>query len=565
MSDTSEPGALPEGSATLLAEFRSQLARSMRTAGLSDERLGKRIGFDRTTVNKVRNGLLAPSPRFAQKVREELRQGLWGLWSAWDAATQRERAKAGIRQHRKAEPQADTLLATVARPPTRKLRTAEFIAWVADRSDLSFQETYDAVVARVARLEAAAPAVRYGQAHQRAQVTRDQLAQALVAYYCDPSPGDVGAAFYRARVGGVPLILSVLAQPGWLGTAVRLATDQERFRLAADAPDPSAEPLDPAAVEAALLRLADVEMSGTVLVNNPLYRLLDIAITQHRLEATVAPADFASYALTMDLLETELVNALATAGSPLLGSTDPPHTPTRLPLRDACLPALTSALAVSDRLCVGGPVALLAVARPGARRSQREPDFVLLIQERSARVLNVTGKLAVVPKAFHGPTVEPAGDASLSASLERELEEELLGREDLEHLSENSHRQADPFHPDRLSEPMRWLLDRARTDAYRVECLGFGINMVTGNYEFPCLIVIDDEEWWARYGGQVQANWEIARIHCCSSRDTAGLQALTTDPRWSNEGLFAFLEGLRRLAQLDTGSRLALPKIDVEV
>jgi hypothetical protein len=39
------------------------------------------------------------------------------------------------------------------------------------------------------------------------------------------------------------------------------------------------------------------------------------------------------------------------------------------------------------------------------------------------------------------------------------------------------------------------LVERRRTDAYRVECVGFGINMVTGNYEFPCPIVIDDEEW----------------------------------------------------------------------
>ncbi len=187
---------------------------------------------------------------------------------------------------------------------------------------------------RVERREAAAPAVRYGQAHQCAQVTREQRAQALFSYCAVPSPGDVGAAFYRARVGGVP------------------------------------------------------------------------------------------------------------------------HTQTRLRLRDAYLPALNSALAAGDRLCVGGPVALLAVARGGTRRSRREPDFVL-IQERSARALNVMGKLAGAPKAFHGPTVEPAKEASLSASLERELEEELLGREDLEHLSESSCRQADPFHPDRLSEPMR--------------------------------------------------------------------------------------------------------------
>ena len=48
-------------------------------------------------------------------------------------------------------------------------------------------------------------------------------------------------------------------------------------------------------------------------------------------------------------------------------------------------------------------------------------------------------------------------------------------------------------------------------------------------------------------------------------RHDNGLAALAADPRWSNEGLFAFLEGLRRLVQLDTGGRVAAPTIDLEV
>jgi hypothetical protein len=71
----------------------------------------------------------------------------------------------------------------------------------------------------------------------------------------------------------------------------------------------------------------------------------------------------------------------------------------------------------------------------------------------------------VIPKAFHGPATEAAEEAHLSASLERELEEELLGREDLEQVSERSFRRVDPFHADQLSEPMRWLAERRGTDA----------------------------------------------------------------------------------------------------
>jgi hypothetical protein len=210
---------------------------------------------------------------------------------------------------------------------------------------------------------------------------------------------------------------------------------------------------------------------------------------------------------------------------------------------------------------VGGPVALLAIARPA--RGGRPADYALLIQERSSRVLNVAGKLAVIPKAFHQPTGEPAEEAPLATTLVRELEEELLGRQDLEQRSPDSHRQADPLHHQHRSEPMAWLLDR-QGEALHTECTAFGINLVTGNYEFACLVVIDDEHWWQQYGHLVEANWETMRVHRYSSRDTDSLAALAHDPRWSNEGLFAFLEGLRRLAELDTSGRVAAPPIDVE-
>src|SRR6266542_2178925 len=92
---------------------------------------------------------------------------------------------------------------------------------------------------------------------------------------------------HRARVGGVPLALSILIQPDWLGEAIRLSTDQERFQLAA--PDVGAAvrlPEGPA-LEAALRRLAVAETSATVMVNNPLYRLRGVDLSPRRLEATV--------------------------------------------------------------------------------------------------------------------------------------------------------------------------------------------------------------------------------------------------------------------------------------
>jgi hypothetical protein len=51
---------------------------------------------------------------------------------------------------------------------------------------------------------------------------------------------------------------------------------------------------------------------------------------------------------------------------------------------------------------------------------------------------------------------------------------------------------------------------------------GVGINLLSGNYEFACLVVVDDEEWWGQFGGLVEANSEIERIRLYSSRDPVG-------------------------------------------
>jgi hypothetical protein len=96
---------------------------------------------------------------------------------------------------------------------------------------------------------------------------------------------------------------------------------------------------------------------------------------------------------------------------------------------------------------------------------------------------------------------------------------------------------------------MRWL--RAHPDSWRIECTGFGINMVTGTYEFSCLVVIHDPAWWASFGHRIGANWEARRLHRFSSLDSDGILQLIGDPRWSNEGLFALIGALRRLAELD--------------
>jgi hypothetical protein len=60
--------------------------------------------------------------------------------------------------------------------------------------------------------------------------------------------------------------------------------------------------------------------------------------------------------------------------------------------------------------------------------------------------IDVTGRLAVIPKAFHQPTSDPRFEAPVSVTLRRELEEELLGRQDLEEASSAGHRHVDTLH-----------------------------------------------------------------------------------------------------------------------
>jgi hypothetical protein len=97
-----------------------------------------------------------------------------------------------------------------------------------------------------------------------------------------------------------------------------------------------------------------------------------------------------------------------------------------------------------------------------------------------------------------------------------------------------------------------------------MECTGFGLNLVSGNYEFASLIVIHDEEWWGRFGGHIEANWESDGLRRYSTLDDELLMALAHDPAWSNEGLFALLQGLRRLAEIG-GSRVNIPTITWEM
>nr|WP_313888305.1 transcriptional regulator [Lentzea alba] len=417
--------------------------------------------------------------------------------------------------------------------------------WLDERADWDPGTARREVAARLAALDLHAlqdRGVRRGRVNQR------DTARALAAYYGSSA---IGHGRYTATFGAnTSASTTVLTHPNWLDLDCPLFPKHDKLKLAGVTPADNIT-MDEASADRAAQRLAETLALGHRMVNMPLFRLLDVDMRKHQLVGTVGVTDFVGYVVTMDLLEGELVDAL---------TTDQPTSPGALPLRDTYMPNLMAALNVGDRMCAGGALALTAIARP-ADAFRSEPDYLLLVQERSGHVINAARRLAVIPKGFHQPLTDFRADTQVGATLRREMEEELFGREDVDNTV-GEQRHADPMHPSRLSEPMRWLL--AEPGRLRMECTGFGLNLVSGNFEFASLIVIEDEEFWTRYGGDVQANWEASRLHQYSSHDAELLDELVNDVAWSNEGLFALLQGLRRLREIG-GTRVDLPEIEWEI
>jgi hypothetical protein len=415
--------------------------------------------------------------------------------------------------------------------------------WLDERAGLAFGTSEKAVEARLGGLDRHAIRIL---ANQRTKVGRSQLAGVIAALY-GSSASDL--QLYCAAIDGVILQTTMLVRPDWLRSGLSLSAGQDQFQI--QDPTSDSQPLDEVAHARAVQRLAEIVASGTHFFDAPLYRLREVALSETAIRGRFALSSFREYALTTDLVSIELLDALA----------DGPNVAWEaLPGRSRYLPNIEAAADLPNRGPGGGVLSLFAAARP-ADRSGRPPDYLILVQERSRQVLNANAQLAVIPKAFHQPMASFTDDAHLAATLTRELEEELFGREELELGGQGV---ADPTHPKRLSEPMHWLIDHDDPRTWQMDCTGFGINLLSGNYEFSALTAIHDETWWTEYGGQVMANWEASRLQQFSSRDTTALHRLICDDRWSNEGLFALLRGLQRLAKI-APDRTNIPEIIEEL
>ena len=192
------------------------------------------------------------------------------------------------------------------------------------------------------------------RADRRSRIGQPAISEALAGYYGDMREG---YGRYGARLPGGVVTTSVLTHPDWLDLECPLAGGNDLLTFTRAGND-RAPALDTTAAAAAAQRLAETLAAGTRFTESTLYRLTGIDIAAGKIGGTLGLSRFTSYALTLDLLEGELNDAL-TAGAPTV--------PGSLPLRDRYLPDVASVLDVSGRLCAGGALALCA--SPGRPRS----------------------------------------------------------------------------------------------------------------------------------------------------------------------------------------------------
>lgn len=333
-----------------MANRRTALVSARKSAGYTQESLAAALDVDRSTIIRWEAGDYAPLPYLRPKLGRLLRQSPEQLRDLIDGTAQAEPPL-------ELNPDIDA--------------ACTWLDQQAGATPGSTRRQVRAVLQRSNKQELRDRRLR------RAQVTRSEVTRALRTYYIDEQPP---YELYTAHYGGQRLETTILTRPEWLDLRCPLVAASNGIRLSTNGIDAKSPcQLD---ITAATQRLAEAQTFDTRLTNDPLYRLIDADIEPGTIKATVGLAPFVEYALTMDLLEGEILDALADGRQVESGA---------LPLRDRYLPTLDAVMDFPARLCVGGVLALLAIARPAGING--EPDYLFLVQVRSSHALTLHANL----------------------------------------------------------------------------------------------------------------------------------------------------------------------------
>lgn len=369
------------------------------------------------------------------------------------------------------------------------------------------------------------------------------LKQATMLYYDARGFKETGMSEYIIATDGHTLHSAMAVLPEWIGLINPLDNTHEIASFI-----PVHPPKVEFAQEQVLHLLHTIELMNLRLWGGPIYRLLNVDLSSRLTKSSFAEVDFLHYRFTVGLVVDELVDALSKydfSVDKVLANAN-----SLLPVRNRVLPDGQSLLNFRERICAGGITMVFAMPRPKPYN-----DFIFPIQQRSASVADGQGMLSIIPRGFHESLTDQQKDVAPSISCYREVYEELFGGKEVEKHTERLRH--DWFFGERQ---MRWFIDHK--ESYELICTCFGVDMVSGNYQFGTVLIIHDEEYWDTFGREMEANWEgkerTTRI--ISTKDSAAVEKLIKQGNWTGEGLQTLCEGLFYLKK-KYPRRLSLPNI----
>lgn len=381
-----------------------------------------------------------------------------------------------------------------------------------------------------------------------------QIGQALVAYYAAERNLQGNAPRpYRFRLGKQVIGSALLTKDAWLDLKVDLSLDEPCYQHAPH--EHTSRHLMPTEIS----KYRSVyERQGIGGWNDPVYRLCKVHVTNTSFNASFRDDWFADWRFSVGLLREELIHALEQTNENV--SEVIANRGDLLPARERWLPDTASFENYNNRICIGGPVCLFALAR------KEQKDYALIIQDRSKEVTDGRNCISVVPQGIHQKMGRIAQQIPLSLSCFRELYEELFGGVEVKRTDiVSSDLQPDWFMDRHLA--MRWFRDNLRNrDKYCMRMTCYGIESVSAAYNIGVLLVVHDPGFWERYVKNVDGldkSWETDDLHCISSLDRKRIHDLLKDERWTVEGLCPFLEGLKQLKDFDADRVISLEDITV--
>jgi hypothetical protein len=369
----------------------------------------------------------------------------------------------------------------------------------------------------------------------------------LKLYYPDSDLRAQNLFRYSYSVDGHEITTNIVTSDSWLGLATPIS--ERAFRsfplLQPSVPLPPISELERHQLEE-LLRKRGIRFH-----DNPIYCLQSFTPHDPRTIASFSMAHYIDYKLKLGWLEEEL--ALALVNSDFAPKTAYSKRQSLMPLRNELLPDSKTMADYGRRLCAGGTNILLLFRKPD------QEGFCFLVKRRSGKVSTGRRLFSLLPSGMHQPTTRANAreETSIAATVYRETYEELFGGKEVER-------------DDKHVEP-RWYMSQPQlawfeenTGSFTLELVSFGINLVDGTYEFGVLLVVQDEQYWKKFGRTTTLNYEFhdSETLLYSTVDAERLASLMTDPRCADVSLIVLVEGLRRLAQLDPG-RINLPRIEI--